>query len=78
MTDRLIRILLLAGFGLSGVAALVASVVVLAGFLLGVRWFWGGVLTAYLGPVCFAGALALHNRGSASLLPVEKAGEINA
>jgi hypothetical protein len=60
VTDRLIRILLQAGLALSGVGALVGSVRVILGFLLGAHWFWGGVLAAYLGPACFAGALRLH------------------
>jgi hypothetical protein len=61
--DRALRFLLQIGLALACIAALTASARVIVGFMLGIHWYWAGVLAAFAGPVAFAAALFLFDRG---------------
>jgi len=54
--------MLLIGVIISSFVALVFSVRILLGQLLGVGWFWGGAIGAYFGPLAFAAALFVYDR----------------
>lgn len=60
--SNVIRLLLQIGLILSSIAALTASVRIFLGFGLGVKWFWGGAIAAYLGPAALAFALYMFER----------------
>ena len=60
--DSMIRLLLQIGLILSTLAAFIASVRIFLGLGLGLNWFWGGPMAAYLGPVSFAFALFMFER----------------
>jgi len=60
--ERVARLILLIGLIFSGFVALIFSVRILLGQILGVSWFWGGAIGAYFGPLAFAAALFVYDK----------------
>jgi hypothetical protein len=63
---RAITLLLQAGLLLSTIGAILFALQIIVGLTLGSRWFWGGAVAAFLGPVAFASTLFLVERWEAS------------
>jgi hypothetical protein len=58
--EQIIRFSLLTGLLVSALAAIGYAVWILIGQAIPVRWYWGGAIAAFLGPVSFAAAAYLN------------------
>ena len=72
--NRALTFLLQVGLALTSVAAILFAVRIIVQQTLGGSWYWGGAMAAFAGPVAFAVALRLHERGDSGTQP----GAINA
>jgi hypothetical protein len=60
MMDRWIRLLLLVGLLISSLGAIAYAIWIFLGLAVSTRWYWGGAIAAFIGPLSFATAAYLN------------------